>query len=195
MTLLRPFPTSGDSAPPDAADRPAPGLYRSTDGSSWEQLSQGVSSIGGYDLIEVGDTLVVVGDDAAGDPECLADCRNPIGWRSLDGGVTWRAVPADAADGTMTFVAALPDGTLVSVGRLLDDRGSSSPAAWVSIPAVRPTATPVATPAAGSGAQLGDSWVAAQIPVVAGRAVDRIEAVTAGGPGFVAVGRSCEGGR
>ena len=91
----------------------------------------------------------------------------------------------------MTFVAALPDGTLVSVGRLLDDRGSPSPAAWVSKPPVRPTATPVVTPAAGSGAQLGDSWVAAQMPVVVGRPVGRIEAVTAGGPGFVAVGRGC----
>ena len=63
LTILQPFPTSGDSAPPDAADRPAPGLYRSTDGSSWERLSQGVSSIEGYDLIEVGGTLVIVGDD------------------------------------------------------------------------------------------------------------------------------------
>ena len=193
LTILQPFPTSGDSAPPDAADRPAPGLYRSTDGSSWERLSQGVSSIEGYDLIEVGGTLVIVGDDGPADPECLSDCRQtrPLGWRSLDGGVTWRAVPADAAEGTMTFVAALPDGTLVSVGRLLDDRGSPSPAAWVSKPPVRPTATPVVTPAAGSGAQLGDSWVAAQMPVVVGRPVGRIEAVTAGGPGFVAVGRGC----
>ena len=72
--------------------------------------------------------------------------------------------------------------------------------AWA--PAVTPpagnmpeaTASPGATPAVGDGAQLGDSWVAAQIPVVEGRAVDRVEAVTAGGPGFVAVGRGCEGG-
>ncbi len=53
------------------------------------------------------------------------------------------------------------------------------------------TASPGATPAAGGGAQLGDRWVAAQMPVVVGRPVGRIEAVTAGGPGFVAVGRGC----
>ena len=57
-----------------------------------------------------------------------------------------------------------------------------------------PTATssPGVTPAVGNGAQLGDSWVAAQIPGTAdGRPIGRIEAVTAGGPGFVAVGRGC----
>jgi hypothetical protein len=73
--------------------------------------------------------------------------------------------------------------------------------AWV--PAGRPsqpsdgtptgTASPGATPAVGGGGQLGDSWVAAQMPVAVGRPVGRIEAVTAGGPGFVAVGRGCVG--
>ena len=53
------------------------------------------------------------------------------------------------------------------------------------------TASPGATPAVGDDGQLGDSWVAAQMPVVVGRPVGRIEAVTAGGPGFVAVGRGC----
>jgi hypothetical protein len=34
----------------------------------------------------------------------------------------------------MTSVAALPDGTLVAVGRTVDDRGRPSTAAWVSPP-------------------------------------------------------------
>ena len=43
---------------------------------------------------------------------------------------------------------------------------------------------------------LGTTWSDAIVPVVEGRPIGRIESVTAGGPGFVAVGRGCmmEGG-
>ena len=85
----------------------------------------------GEDLIAVGDALITVGDDAAGNRQCWATCQ-ATGWRSVDGGVTWQVVPADTVGGTMTSVAALPNGTLVSVGRTVDDRGSPSTAAWVS---------------------------------------------------------------
>ena len=85
----------------------------------------------GEDLIAVGDALITVGDDAAGNGQCWATCQ-ATGWRSMDGGVTWQVVPADTVGGTMTSVAALPKGTLVSVGRTVDDRGSPSTAAWVS---------------------------------------------------------------
>lgn len=40
---------------------------------------------------------------------------------------------------------------------------------------------------------LGDSWTAATVPLLDDRPVGRLEAVTAGGPGFVAVGRGCTG--
>jgi hypothetical protein len=161
LTLLQPFPTSGDSAPPDVDSRPEPGVYRSTDATTWEPLWTG-RSMEGYDLVEVGGTLVVVGDNSAGDPECWAECQ-AMGWRSTDGGASWLAVPADRVGGTMTAVVALPDGTLVAIGRLVDDRGSPGQAAWVSIPAAQPpTEAPAeptpATPAASAGALLGDAW-------------------------------------
>ena len=53
------------------------------------------------------------------------------------------------------------------------------------------TATTDATPAPVAAEPLGTTWQAAQMPVVPGRPVGRVEAVTAGGPGFVAVGRGC----
>ena len=40
---------------------------------------------------------------------------------------------------------------------------------------------------------IGHAWTQATVPVVVGRPVGIIEAVTAGGPGFVAVGRGCMG--
>jgi hypothetical protein len=55
-----------------------------------------------------------------------------------------------------------------------------------------PTASPGGSPVASGGEPLGTSWSAARMPVVVGRPIGRIEAVTAGGPGFVAVGRGCQ---
>ena len=171
LTLLQPFATSGDSAPPDAASRPAPGVYRSIDERTWAQVWTG-TTMHGYDLVEVGDTLVVVGDDSAGDPECWADCQ-AMGWRSTDDGRTWEPVPADVIGGTMTDVASLGDGTLVAVGRLLDERGSPNPAAWVSAPmapAVSPTPSPVrsASPVPSAPAASGPVVAPASLPLPSG---------------------------
>lgn len=119
-------PTSGSGEPV------TPGIHRSADLETWQLLADDPAAVG-RDLIAVGSTLIMVGDDAAGDPECRAGCQ-AMGWRSVDGGATWQAVPADVVGGTMGHVAALPDGTLVSVGVAIDDGGTPSPAAWTSPP-------------------------------------------------------------
>lgn len=115
------------SGNPDFVEPPAwvsrvPGVYRSTDEVGWEPLAVG-KELGG-EIIAVGDTLVMVGANAKG---------RPTAWRSTDAGRTWTAVVAGPAKGSMTAVAALPDGTLVAVGKA-DATGT---AAWVSAP-VRP---------------------------------------------------------
>ena len=125
-----PLPAPQFTPPPKPAGQPAPGVYRSTDLTTWTPRSVGLKTVG-EDLIAVGDTMIMVGDNAAGNGVCWATCQ-ATGWRSVDGGVTWQVVPADTVGGTMTSVAALPNGTLVSVGRTVDDRGSPSTAAWVS---------------------------------------------------------------
>ena len=83
------------------------------------------------------------------------------------------------------------------------DAPSPAPAATPSpaatpTPAATPSPRPTSTPAPVSP-ELGLTWKAATMPSVSGRPTGKIEAVTAGGPGFVAVGRGCtfkgEGGR
>jgi hypothetical protein len=61
--------------------------------------------------------------------------------------------------------------------------------------ATSPGASPAgsAVPVPSAVAVLGETWAPATVPVVLDRPVGRIEAVTAGGPGFVAVGRGCIG--
>lgn len=135
-----PLPAEQFTPPPTPPGHPSPGVYRSPDRATWALVSKGLMTVG-EDLIAVGDTLIMVGDDAAGNVRCWADCQ-ATGWRSVDGGVTWQAVPADKVGGTMTSVAALPDGTLVAVGRTVDGRGSPSTAAWVSIPDQGPFSSP-----------------------------------------------------
>ena len=76
------------------------------------------------------------------------------------------------------------------VGAVTQPRWMPEP---VSVPA--PTQPPASAGPGEPGVvgPLGTSWVAAAVPVVVNRPVGRIEAVTAGGPGFVAVGRGCIG--
>jgi hypothetical protein len=131
-----PLPATQFTPPPKPAGQLAPGVYMSTDLKTWTPRSRDLTTVG-EDLIAVGDTLIMVGDDAAGNVQCWAECQ-ATGWRSVDGGVTWEVVPADKVGGTMTSVAALPDGTLVAVGSTLDDHGWPSTAAWVS-----PTRSPL----------------------------------------------------
>jgi hypothetical protein len=97
---------------------------------TWEPLAVGPEV--GSTVIEVSGLLVMVGSSGGG-PDCGIGCT-AAAWRSLDGGRTWIAVPTDGSPGTMTDVAALPDGTLVAVGRVNKSPTSPIGAAWVSIP-------------------------------------------------------------
>ncbi len=131
-------PASGSTSPL------APGVYRSTDGTTWEPLVTGADTVGN-DIIDAGGTLVMVGDDAKGDGACGAGCH-AAGWRSVDRGLTWRLVTTDTAGGLMDAVTALPDRTLVAVGRVIDGNGNAGLGAWVSPPADLPAATPAPSP-------------------------------------------------
>lgn len=72
---------------------------------------------------------------------------------------------------------------------------------WLTFPWSGPATQPRWAPAGASApdepgstaATLGDSWADAAVPVVTDRPVGQIEAVTARGTGFVAVGRGCTG--
>ncbi len=115
----------------------------------------------------VGDALVAVGrtGDGVGPPGV---------WRSVDGGRTWS--PAALADGTvgaagtLTGVAAGPDGRVVAVGHdHADGGGATSPSVWS---------------APGDGAA---GW--APVPVTGLDGAADLHDVAPGGGGLVAVGR------
>ena len=190
--VLLAVPVSGSTS------TPAPGVYRSTDGRTWEALVTGSATVGN-DIIDAGGTLIMVGDDAKGDGACGAGCH-AAGWRSVDGGKTWTLVTTDTAGGLMDTVTALPDRTLVAVGRVIDGKGNATLGAWVSPPAELPaatpgpspvpTATPAATPAAADlGADL--TWTAA--PVTASLKDAAMMAVATGPDRYVAVGCTGQG--
>lgn len=65
-----------------------------------------------------------------------------------------------------------------------------APAATPASPTPTPAPSPVGTTSP-TPEPLGTTWSDAQMPVVVGRPLGTVEAVTAGGPGFVAVGRGC----
>ena len=138
----------------DGAD--SPGIYRTTDLETWQVLSGEAAAVG-YDVIDLGGLLVMVGDDSA-TGNCGTGCH-ATGWRSTDGGRTWQAVPADGPTGTMHHMAALADGTLVAVGSRIAGGDFPAPAAWVSVPVTTPTATPEQSPVpTASAAPIARSW-------------------------------------
>ncbi len=99
-------------------------------------------------------------------------CDGQFALRISPDGRTWTPLtspmhPIAIADGPAGVLAAAGDG---GIWQLID----TGPA---SLPEDQP---------------LGTVWTDATIPVVTDRPSGRIEAVTAGGPGFVAVGRGCD---
>ena len=110
------------------------------------------------------------------------DCAQPGPWvnyLSTDGR-TWAELGSSVqafhlADGPAGVIALGPEG---AAWRLVKSRP------------VGPSPTP-AGPATPSPEPVGRSWVEASVPILADRPVGLMEAVTAGGPGFVAVGRGC----
>ena len=98
-----------------------------------------------------------------------------VGIVSVDGDVKM----LDLGSGAVSQPQWVPDST----------PGPDSTSGPDSTPGATP---PAASPQTGSG-PVGTAWVRATIPAVADRPVGQVEAVTAGGPGFVAVGRGCTG--
>jgi hypothetical protein len=138
----------------DGAD--SPGIYLTTDLETWQVLSDDPAAVG-YDVIDLGGLLVMMGDDSA-TGTCGTGCH-ATGWRSTDGGRTWQTVTADGPAGTMHRVAALADGTLVAVGDRLQGGDFPGPAAWVSVPVTTPTATPEPSPVpTASAAPTARAW-------------------------------------
>ena len=129
--IVQPEPTTGpESTPPPAPPaKPEPGLYRLDASGTWERLSRGLAAFAD-DVISVDGTLIMVGSASS---TCGMRCH-ATGWRSTDDGVTWESVLSDDLGGSMTAVAALPDGTLIAVGFAQNDPAITTTAAWVSPP-------------------------------------------------------------
>lgn len=136
LTLVEVPPDDASSEPHPAWISRAPGVYRSTDLRTWEPLAVGRQL--GEEIVDVRGTLVMLGTTGT---ECwLPDRCVAAAWRSTDEGRTWQVAPVtgttpkDRPWGTMRATAALPDGTLVAVGRLTGADGWSVTATWVSPP-------------------------------------------------------------
>jgi hypothetical protein len=160
-------------------------VWTSPDGVTWTRVPHDESLFGGvndqeiFGLIVAGPGLVAVGkDDEA-----------PAAWVSADG-LSWQKVPSDSffndprfdnTDKVMRAVAATPQLGLVAVGYLAryseaTDTDDVDAAVWVSAD--------------------GLSWtlVSEDAGTYGGPDEQKIMAVTAGGPGFVAVGWDRSGG-
>ena len=125
--------------------------------------------------------------------EDCSDCAQPAPWVNAlsSDGRTWFELgsPVQAlhlADGPAGVIGLGPEGI---VWRLHDTRPVATPAPGAPhrLTARRPGRRRRAAE------PLGRTWVQAKVPAVVDRPIGRIEAVTAGGPGFVAVGRGCIG--
>jgi hypothetical protein len=138
--LVPPLPTDSDYVVPPWLPT-TPGVFRARDELEWELTA---SPKDGYpeELSAVGATLLLAG--SAGKDCWIPSNCTVAAWRSVDEGVTWASAPVTGADGrpeerggTMVALAALPDGTVVGVGRTVSTAGSPSTAAWVSPPTLR----------------------------------------------------------
>ena len=58
----------------------------------------------------------------------------PQAWRSTDGGEHWETVLVAGGEGAMEAAAALGDGTVVAVGRVMHTIATYDAKAWVSTP-------------------------------------------------------------
>ena len=166
-------PASDESLMTAAATRPgmlvavggvggSAAAWHSADGKTWSQSAVSEPAIAGEARML---TVVTFGTEfvAAGDVEPTPSEPYAAFWTSRDGS-TWTALPATLAGGRVEALAAQPS-RLVAVGTVRLPDGSSSGAAWYSSD--------------------GQIWRAATGPPFAGA---DLRGVTAGGPGFVAVG-------
>jgi hypothetical protein len=137
--LSSPLPTDDDYVVPAWLPR-TPGAFRSADRREWAPVA---SPPGAFleEVGAVGDTLLLAG--STGKSCWIPSNCTVAAWRSVDGGASWASTPITGTDGspeprggTIVALAAIPDGTVVGVGRTVSANGSPSTAAWVSLPRV-----------------------------------------------------------
>jgi hypothetical protein len=140
FATVPPMPTAADDYVVPSWWSGDPGIFRSTDFTTWTRLS---ALPGGHpqELIAAGGGLVAAG--AAGQ-RCwlLSNCR-AAGWVSIDGGATWAALPAQASDGrpddpggTINAAVVIAGGSVVGVGVRASGDRAAHPAVWL-LPAER----------------------------------------------------------
>lgn len=126
----------------DLSEAVGTGVYRLTSAGTWQALTSGLGQGGLFDLVDAGGTLVVVGVKAPPSAQCdpaqhELDCpmsSEPQAWRSTDGGQHWETVVVAGGEGAMEAAAALGDGTVVAVGRVMHTIATYDAKAWVSTP-------------------------------------------------------------
>ena len=119
----------------------ANGVYRLTPAGTWQALTSGPGQGGLFDLVEAGGTLVMVGIKDPPSVQCdpaqpELDCpmsSEPQAWRSTGVG-QWDTVDVAGGEGLMEAAAALGDGTVVAVGRVMHTIATYDAKAWVSTP-------------------------------------------------------------
>jgi hypothetical protein len=111
---------------------------------------------------------------------------------SIHGGSIAEALAVSPYGGWVAYVDGTEADALVELTNLAGNKGMSFP--WTG-PVTQPAWAPKVVPATGepgsSPAPLGWTWQAASMPVAVGVPAGRVEAVIAGGIGFLAVGRGC----
>lgn len=140
FATVPPMPTAADGYEIPGWWSRDPGIFRSTDFTTWTRLS---ALRGGHpqELIAAGDGLLAAG---AMGQRCweLSNCR-AAGWVSTDGGATWADLPAQASDGrpddlggTINAAVVIAGGSVVGVGVRAGGERVAHPAVWL-LPAER----------------------------------------------------------
>jgi hypothetical protein len=139
-------------------------------------------------LLFVQDGNVWLFDPAGGSPVQVTTGAAIVGGSATD-------EPEVSRDGAwIAYTDGSGTGTRVAITSIDGSRGATFP--W-SGPTSQPRWAPAPVPATGEPGKtpvpLGAVWAPAAMPVVVSRPIGTVEAVIAGGPGFIAVGRGCVG--
>lgn len=126
----------------ELAEAVATGVYRLAPAGTWQALTSDLGQGVLYDIVDAGGALVMVGVKDSPSVQCdpaqpQLDCpmsSEPQAWRSTDGGEHWETVVVAGGEGAMEAAAALRDGTVVAVGRVMHTIATYDAKAWASTP-------------------------------------------------------------
>lgn len=135
LSLLRRF---------ELAETVTSGVYRLLPTGTWQALTSGLGQGGPVDMVDARGVLVIVGVRESPSVQCDPaqpglDCpisSEPQAWRSTDRGQHWESIAVAGGEGLIEAAAALGDGTIVAVGRVLHTIATYDARAWVSSPTV-----------------------------------------------------------